>query len=111
LPVALRATRACGESMGEAGNERAAPGARPSRPFGPHFDLITRTWIMQGRDALDLPSEGSDDSERMAADLNVDDWANEPADWQPEGELWGSLEQILVPEELLPRSPAKPVGE
>ena len=88
-----------------AGNEKLPPG-KQLRSFGPHFDLRTGTWTMRNREAFVPTEEGSDDSERMAADLNVDDWAGEAeVEWQPEGELWGPLEQILLPEE--PPSPSK----
>lgn len=88
-----------------AGNEKLPPG-KQLRSFGPHFDLRTGTWTMRNREAFVPTEEGSDDSERMAADLNVDDWAGEAeVEWQPEGELWGTLEQILLPEE--PPSPSK----
>ena len=59
-----------------AGNEKLPPG-KQLRSFGPHFDLRTGTWTMRNREAFVPTEEGSDDSERMAADLNVDDWAGE----------------------------------
>ena len=75
------------------------------RAFMPSYDLRTQAWIMQnGPPERHLPSEGSDDSERQAADLNVDDWKEDAAEWKPEGEEGDNWKP---PPAYVPPSPPK----